>query len=60
MSEKLHYRLNKRIKDDTFDVEKLAQYNLYIQISNSLFRICITDTEKNRCLLLEDYKLDAI
>ena len=60
MSEKLHYRLNKRIKDDTFDVDNISQYNLFIQISNTMFRICVTDTERNRCLLLEDYKLDAI
>jgi hypothetical protein len=60
MSEKIHFRLNKRIKDDTFDVDKLSKYNLFIQISNSLFRICVTDSERNRCLMLEDYKLSSI
>jgi hypothetical protein len=60
MQEKLHYRLNKRIKDDGFDVDKLSQYNLFIQISNNLFRICVTDTMLNRCMLLEDYKLESI
>jgi len=60
MTENLHYSLKKRIKDDSFDVDKLSDYNLFLQISNTLFRICVTDAERNRCLLVEEYKFDSI
>ncbi len=51
------YRLNTKIKDETFNVDALSVYNLSLQISPEIFRICITDLEKSRCLLLEDYEL---
>lgn len=54
------YRLNKKIKDDTFNVDYIARYNLSLQINFSLFRFCVTDTESNRCLLLEDYQFESI
>jgi len=51
------YKLNKKIKDDQFNVDLIARYTLSLQVSKELFRICITDSVKNRCLLLEDYQL---
>ncbi|MCS6824322.1 MAG: DUF3822 family protein [Cytophagaceae bacterium] len=60
MSEKQHYRLVKKIKDDLFNVDDISTYNLYLQISHQLFRFCITDSEKNRCLHLEDYRISGI
>lgn len=55
-----HYKLNKKIKDDTFNVDLISSYNLSLQISPNLFRVCVTDAEKNRCLLLEDYQFTSI
>lgn len=60
MEAKATYKLNKKIKDDTFNVDLIFQYNLFLQINNNLFRLCITDSESHRCLLLEDYQLFAI
>src|SRR4051812_4040366 len=57
---KASYKLNQTIKDDNFNVDNISQYNLSLQVSNDLFRICITDTENNRCLFLEDYQLSSI
>lgn len=54
------YKLNKRIKDDTFNVDKISSYYLSLQVNHSLFRFCVTDTERNRCLLLEDFQLNNI
>ncbi|HEX8545792.1 MAG TPA: DUF3822 family protein [Cytophagaceae bacterium] len=51
------YRLNKKIKDDNFNVDLIGTYGLSLQINHSIFRFCVTDSEKNRCLLLEDYEL---
>lgn len=57
---KATYKLNQKIKDDKFNVDHIAQYNLSLQISTELFRVCVTDTENNRCLLLEDYQFSSI
>lgn len=54
------FRLEKRIQDEKFNVELIAQYILMLQVNNSLFRVCVTDPESNRCLLLDDYTLDEI
>lgn len=54
------YRLNKKIKDEKFSTEEIGKYNLNLQVNNTLFRICITDSETNRCLLLEDYIIDSV
>lgn len=50
------YTLNQTIKDEKFNVDFIAQYNLSMQVSRELFRVCVTDTQTNRCLLLEDYQ----
>jgi len=55
-----NYKLNQRVKDDKFNVEKIDLYNLSLQISEDLFRVCITDTKNNRCLLLEDYQFTEV
>lgn len=54
------YKLNKKIKDDSFNVDHLSEYCLSLQISSKLFRICITDSSRNRCLLLEDYQFSHV
>ncbi|TAH26309.1 MAG: DUF3822 family protein [Cytophagales bacterium] len=54
------YKLNKKIKDDTFSVDNIADYCLSLQISPNLFRVCVTDSMRNRCLLLEDYQFNHI
>jgi hypothetical protein len=51
------FRLIKKIKDDTFDVDFISDYCLSLQVSMELFRICVTDSGRNRCLLVEDYEL---
>ena len=58
--QKAGFKLNKKIKDDVFNVDLIAQYNLSLQVNSTLFRVCVTDTIKNRCLLIEDYQLSAV
>lgn len=59
MSITARYQLLKRAKDDSFSVDQLSNYALFLQVSSVLFRVCVTDTERNRCLLLEDYRFDT-
>lgn len=54
------YKLNKKIKDDTFSVDHISDYCLSLQISSKLFRLCITDAARSRCMLLEDYQFSNI
>lgn len=53
---KEQYRLSQKVKDDTFEVDMISQYNLLLQVGTDSFRFCVTDTTRNRCLWLEDYK----
>jgi hypothetical protein len=54
------YRLSKRIKDDQLNVDHLSEYDLLLQISNDLFRVCIIDSQNHRCLFIEDYEFSAV
>lgn len=53
-------RLQKKIKDDTFDVEELHNYALSLQIGNRDLQLCVTDIRSNRLLLLEDFILEGV
>jgi hypothetical protein len=56
----IQHRLNKKVKDDKFTPEEIGRYNLSLQLNTTIFRICVTDSASNRCLLVEDYSFDAI
>lgn len=57
----VRYKLINSIKDSTrFETDNLAKYHLSFQVNFELFRICVIDSETNRCLLLEDYRLSNI
>ncbi len=47
-----------KIKDEKLNVEFISQYNLLLQVSNDYFRMSIVDSLNNRCLHLEEYKLE--
>lgn len=57
---KATYRLTKKIKDSKFDVEKLHDYCLSLQIGIRDFQVCIVDTNEQSCLLLENYSLEGV
>lgn len=52
------YQLLSRAKSDFFNVDELHNYKLALHLGISNFRVCITDTSNNRCLLIEDYQLN--
>ncbi len=54
------FKLVKKIKDAKFDVDNLQNYALSLQIGIRDFQFCITDTKENKCLLLEDYRLEDV
>jgi hypothetical protein len=57
----VRYKLTNSIKDTTrFETDHLAKYHLSFQINFEIFRICVIDSESNRCLLLEDYSFQNI
>ena len=55
-----NYKLIKQIKDKDFDVDKLHQYSLSIQIGPRDFQLLVVNTSNNQCLLLEDFGLAKI
>ncbi|MBL6445530.1 DUF3822 family protein [Fulvivirga sp. 29W222] len=56
----ISYKLIKKIKDEKFDIDKLHQYNLMIQIGIRDLQIAVVDSTNNRCVLLEDYILASV
>lgn len=46
-----------KIKDEAFDVDLISQFDLCIQFQVHSFDLCVIDTNSQRCLLLESYKL---
>lgn len=51
------YKLIKRVKDETFDLEKLQQYTLLINSGVRDFQVSVWDGETGRVLFFEDYVL---
>ncbi|PIB35552.1 hypothetical protein BFP72_09190 [Reichenbachiella sp. 5M10] len=51
------YKLIHRVKDSRFDVDKLHDYCLLLQIGIRDIQICVTDSKDDSCLLVEDYML---
>ncbi len=51
------YKLIKKVKDETFDLEKLHQYSLLINFGVRDFQVGVVDNEDNRVIFFEDYVL---
>lgn len=54
------YKRIKKIHAGSFDTKKLPSYSLCIQIGTRDFQFCVTNTQTNTCIFLEDYKLEKI
>jgi Protein of unknown function (DUF3822) len=48
----------KIIDEKYFNIENLSDYNLQLSFSSSTLDFCIVDSRNNRCLYLEENKLD--
>lgn len=51
------YKLVSRVKDNRFDVDKLHDYCLLLQVGIRDIQICVTDSVDHSCLLVEDFML---
>lgn len=49
--------LQTKVKDESFDVDLISQFDLCIQLYERSFSFCVIDSYSNRCLLLESYDL---
>lgn len=55
-----NYRLSQKIQDEAFDFAQAGNCNLYITLSNSVIRLAVTDVERNKFVVLEDYELFSV
>ena len=55
----LLFRLNQNLQDETFDPERLSQYNLYLTVGPKAIRIGVADTARNKFLALLNYENEA-
>lgn len=54
------YKLVKRAKDEKFSIDELEDYSLTLQIGTRDFQACVTDTQDNQVMGLEDYRLGGV
>lgn len=54
------FKLIRKEKDPKFNIDHLEHYDLLLQAGFSDMQLCITDTRKNRILLLEDYVMPGV
>jgi len=54
------FRLLRKAKDPKFNIDNLEHYNLMLHAGFSDIQLCITDSRKNRILLIEDYVLPGV
>lgn len=54
------FKLIKKIKDESFDVEELHHYALSIQIGTKDFQFCVVDRRINKCLIVEDFVFEGL
>ncbi|MGD9328791.1 MAG: DUF3822 family protein [Cyclobacteriaceae bacterium] len=54
------FRLLRKAKDPKFNIDDLEHYNLMLQAGFSDIQLCITDSRKNRILLIEDYVMPGV
>lgn len=54
------YTLIKRIKDEKFSVDNLHQYALCLQVGIRDFQVCVIDSQSNRIVLFEDFRLENV
>jgi hypothetical protein len=55
----LLFRLTHKLQDETFDPDRLDQYNLYLSLGPKTIRIAVADTSRNKFLALLHYDTEA-
>ncbi|CAN5909601.1 DUF3822 family protein [soil metagenome] len=55
----LLFRLAQKLQDETFDPDRLDQYNLYLTVGPKTVRIAVADTVRNKFLALLNYETEA-
>jgi len=56
----IQFKLLRKEKDPKFNIDYLEHYNLLLQVGFSDMQVCITDSRKDKIMLLEDYVLPGI
>ncbi|MBR9998049.1 MAG: DUF3822 family protein [Cyclobacteriaceae bacterium] len=56
----IQFKLLRKEKDPKFDIDNLEHYNLLLQVGFSDIQVCITDSRKNKIMLLEDYIMPGV
>ena len=54
------YKLTSKVKDESFSIDELHNYNLYLNIGYESFEFCAVKNDNNKCILLEEYTLSKI
>ncbi len=56
----IQFKLLRKEKDPKFNIDYLEHYNLLLQVGFSDMQVCITDSRKDKIMLMEDYVLPGV
>lgn len=54
------FQLINKVKDQKFDIDRIAEYGLFLQISDTDFEFCVIDIKENKCLLVESFEFRTV
>lgn len=54
------HKLTSKVKDESFNIDELHNYNLYLNIGYESFEFCAVKNDNNKCILLEEYTFSKI
>jgi hypothetical protein len=60
VTETKHYRLVNKIIDESFSVQALGDYHLYLAIGKNQMRAAVADAGRNKFIVLEDYEFTHV
>ena len=55
----IRYKNTAKVKDESFSIDDLQHYNLYLNIGDESFEFCVVKTETNKCLMLEEFSFNS-
>lgn len=54
------HKLTSKVKDESFNIDDLQNYNLYLNIGFESFEFCAVKNDNNKCIILEEYSFPKL
>ncbi len=48
------------LKDDSFDIENIDNYGLFLELNAGSLRLCVINIQQDKCICIEDYSFSSL